>query len=54
MKEYTYTNNEIEFIVLAGNVYSAKSKAEEMQRNNLLNSGDYTLTLIRIKELKED
>jgi len=49
MKEYTFTNNETEFIVIDINHLSGKIKAENLQRNIL--DSNPVLKLIRVKEL---
>ena len=50
MREYTFTNNEIEFVVQDMNHMSAKRKVEELQRN-ICEGSDYSLKLIRVKEI---
>lgn len=49
MMEYTFTNNETEFVVIDVNHLSAKRKAGLIQKSILDSSP--TLKLIRVKEI---
>lgn len=52
MKEYTFTNNAIEFVVKDVNHMSAKRKVEDLQRN-VCDGSNYSLKLIRVKEISD-